>query len=94
MAEALALPIRRAIPRECVSRAGRTLPAQRHGWVTLAAMALVFGVLLTEFESQLAGLGGERGATAAAAVICVLGAQALPRLRRRVIADPPDPAAL
>lgn len=53
---------------------GMTAPARLRGqrWMLLAAAA-VFGVLLVLFEAHLSGLGGDLGATAAAAVISVLG---------------------
>ena len=43
------------------------------GWWMLPAMGLVFGVLLILFQVNLSGLGGDLGATAAAAVIAVIG---------------------
>lgn len=63
---------------------GMTAPTRLEGrkW-PLAAMAAVFGILLVLFEAHLAGLGGDLGATAAAAVISVLGFQWLLNRSRR-----------
>lgn len=60
---------------------GMTAPVRaRWGLASIALMGVVFAVLLLNFRSHLAGVGGDLGATAASAVIAVLG---LTRLSRR-----------
>jgi hypothetical protein len=56
---------------------GMTAPSRRSNWWVLAAMAILFGLLMTSCHPYLLGLGGQLGLTAAVAVITVLGAQAL-----------------
>lgn len=48
-------------------------------WWTLPLMAVVFAFLLLNFQAHLAGLGGDLGATAAAAVIIVTGLESVVR---------------
>ena len=53
---------------------GMTAPIRaRWGLASIALMCLAFTVLTLNFRSHLAGLGGDLGATAASAVIAVLG---------------------
>lgn len=63
---------------------GTTAPVRIHGkrWM-LPTMAVTFAFLLVQFQVHLAGLGGDLGATASAAVIAVIGLQtAMSRLLR------------
>jgi hypothetical protein len=55
---------------------GMTAPVHLHGrrW-PLVGMALIFTLLLSLFQDTISGLGGDLGATAASAVIAVIGAQ-------------------
>jgi hypothetical protein len=55
---------------------GMTAPVHLRGkrW-PLVGMALTFTVLLSLFQDTISGLGGDVGATAASAVIAVIGAQ-------------------
>jgi hypothetical protein len=56
---------------------GMTAPWRRSSWWPLAAMAVLFGLLMTTCEPYFLGLGGQLGLTASVSVIAVLGAQAL-----------------
>ena len=58
---------------------GMTAPDRisAHPLRSLLAMGLLFGVLSLAVEPRLSGLGGDLGATAAASVFAVLGAEAL-----------------
>jgi hypothetical protein len=56
------------------SLVGITHPARlQRRWLSLTVMSVVFAILLLQFQSRLAGIGGDSGATAAAAVIAVIG---------------------
>ncbi len=78
------------VPVEALSAAwlgasfvGMTAPARLNGrrWM-LPLMALAFAYLLLAFQARLAGMGGDLGATAATAVIAVIGAASLLAPRR------------
>lgn len=74
-----------ALPNDALAAAwfgasfvGMTARARTGGsWWLVGAMAATFGALLVLFQAHLAGLGGDLGATASAAVIAVIGARTL-----------------